>query len=376
MPTGLFKRQGGFRPLGIGLSETKPASVIKAPEGVTRYGVLNVGTRKFVVAIGGDALYVDANGDGDLTNDPKPVWEQQPASPEGKTSRAGTFRIALPIQGKSVDCEFGVYETGFGESLGAYADFALEGKVTLGGKSYSVVYADPTANWDGTQGDLLIDKDGDGKINSRYEMYPVSKPFNIGGTTYELRSEMGKPSIVESDKTVEERTKENTMPRDPNLGNGLVPGKLALPFEATTLSGQKISFPNSYKGKIVLVDFWATWCGPCMAEVPNVVRVYKKYHERGFDVLGVSLDREKAEEQIKKVTTARHMPWEQIYDGKFWDAQIAKQYSVRSIPAVYVVDGDTGKILAAGYEARGEKLEPVIEKALAAKKAVAGITRG
>jgi outer membrane lipoprotein-sorting protein/peroxiredoxin len=137
-------------------------------------------------------------------------------------------------------------------------------------------------------------------------------------------------------------------------------GAEPFPLKGTTLEGKKISYAD-YKGKVLLVDFWATWCGPCVAELPNVLDAYKKYHAKGFDILGISLDREdrsKLESFIKE----RKMDWPQIYDGKFWQAENAVAYGVRSIPFTLLI-GKDGKIAAVG--ARGEALAPAIETALA-----------
>ncbi len=142
-------------------------------------------------------------------------------------------------------------------------------------------------------------------------------------------------------------------------------GDKVLPFEAKTTDGKILKFPDDYKGKVVLLDFWATWCGPCMSEMPNVVASYDKYHGRGLEILGISLDREKAEAKLASVTKEQKMPWRQVYDGKYWDAAIAVKYNIKSIPHAFLIDGTTGKVVADGDSIRGNKLAPAIEKALA-----------
>jgi thiol-disulfide isomerase/thioredoxin len=159
------------------------------------------------------------------------------------------------------------------------------------------------------------------------------------------------------------------------LGAGGVPpaavsaGQKVLPFEAKATDGSAVKFPDGYKGKVVLLDFWATWCGPCVAEMPNVIAAYDKYHSKGFEILGVSLDQEKADAKLAAFTKEHKMPWLEIYDGKYWKADIAVKYNINSIPHAFLVDGDTGMIIADGGGIRGQNLEPAIEKALAKKAA-------
>jgi thiol-disulfide isomerase/thioredoxin len=118
----------------------------------------------------------------------------------------------------------------------------------------------------------------------------------------------------------------------------------------------------------VLLDFWATWCPPCRAEVPNLVKAYEQFHSQNFEVLSVSLDQANAGSKLASFAKDNKMTWPQIYDGKYWNAAIAEQYGIRSIPRPLLVDGDTGMILAEGPGARGSNLALAIEKALAAKK--------
>jgi thiol-disulfide isomerase/thioredoxin len=131
--------------------------------------------------------------------------------------------------------------------------------------------------------------------------------------------------------------------------------------------------PDDYKDKVVLIDFWATWCVPCVAELPNVASAYEKYHGRGFEVLSVSLDRENAGEALANFTRKHGMLWPQIYDGKVEFTPLARRLNIlggAGIPFALLVDGDTGLIIAEGKSVRGPNLAPAIEAALAKRESV------
>ena len=128
------------------------------------------------------------------------------------------------------------------------------------------------------------------------------------------------------------------------------------------LSGGKVDW-ESYRGKVVLVDFWATWCGPCRAEVPNILAMYEAYHDKGFDVLGVSLD--ETPEAAKKYKAEMKLPWNSLFptseDERGWSNPLAKHYGIGGIPTAILVDKD-GKVVH--MNARGENLPAELQRLL------------
>jgi len=121
-------------------------------------------------------------------------------------------------------------------------------------------------------------------------------------------------------------------------------GKQALDFTQNDTLGRPVSL-SSFRGKYVLVDFWASWCGPCRAENPNVVAAFGQYSDKNFTVLGVSLDRPDGKEKWLKAIHDDHLTWTHVSDLKFWNNAVAKQYDINAIPANLLI-GPDGKILA------------------------------
>jgi thiol-disulfide isomerase/thioredoxin len=190
-------------------------------------------------------------------------------------------------------------------------------------------------------------------------MAKVGEPFNFTGTTYLLSVKDGELVLEQAKEAIE------MQPMPPNLEIG----QPSLTFVAKTMDGEEVSFPKSYAGKVVMLDFWATWCGPCIGEIPNMKQAYADWHDKGFEILGVSFDDEGMEDKLKEFLAEKELPWPQIYEGKGWDVSIGQQHDVSGIPFVLLVDGDSGKILANAAQLRGEKLSEFIGKALEEKSA-------
>jgi thiol-disulfide isomerase/thioredoxin len=108
-----------------------------------------------------------------------------------------------------------------------------------------------------------------------------------------------------------------------------------LELSFTALDGREVKL-SDYKGKVVLVDFWATWCGPCVAELPNVLKTYEELHPKGFEIVGISFDNSK--EALQKFVKEKNMPWPQYFDGKAWGNKFGQEFGITAIPTMWLVD--------------------------------------
>jgi peroxiredoxin len=142
-------------------------------------------------------------------------------------------------------------------------------------------------------------------------------------------------------------------------------GRTPPEIEGKDMAGNPVDL-SKYKGKVVLLDFWATWCGPCIAALPELQEAYQKYHDRGFEIIGISLDADS--EALKTFLDRQKLPWRQVWDNQGmagaqnpFGGPNTRKYNLTAIPATFLIDRD-GKIARAGVNAR--TLEQVVSRVL------------
>ena len=362
MPSGVTRKVGGYRPIRS-VMDQEPDIVEVVPEDLSapRYGLFKIGSQSWAYILDEheeeDAtLYVDTNGDGDLTNDPKARWASSKRGPytmyngsgeldlgDGKIGRINIYRFD-PTDERRASLK---------DTLLFYTDYGYEYEFKLDDQEFSTFVSGAP----GSTTRFSVDRDGNGKVSRRFEMAAMGKPFNFTGTTYVFNLHDGAITLEQAEEELEQ------MPLPPDLSIG----KPALEFVAKTMSDGEVKFPSDYQGKIVMLDFWATWCGPCIGEIPNMKQAYRNWHEHGFEILGISFDRADMEEKIEAFLEENELPWPQIYEGKLWDTTLGHMHDVSGIPFVLLVDGDSGMILATARQLRGPGLSDFIRQELEKK---------
>jgi thiol-disulfide isomerase/thioredoxin len=362
MASGVTRKVGGYRPIRS-VMDTESDTIEVEPEDLEapRYGAFKIGDQSWAYILdepeeGDTTLYVDTNGDGDLTNDPKAKWKSSQRGEYKMYSGSGEIDLG---DGKIGAINFYRFDpndkrrASLKDTILFYVDFGYEYSFELDGREFSTfVSGSPTET---TR--FSVDRDGNGKLSHRFEQAVIGEPFNFTGTTYVFKLSDGSVSLEKAEEELEQ------MPLPPNLAVG----QKALEFVARTMDDDEIQFPSAYAGKIVMLDFWATWCGPCIGEIPHMKEAYTNWHGDGFEILGISFDRPDMEEEIEAFLVKNEQPWPQIYEGKSWDTELGNMHDVSGIPFVLLVDGDSGEILANARQLRGPGLSDFIKRALEKK---------
>jgi len=362
IPSGITRRIGGYRPIQSPMDQEEAIAKVK-PEELSnpKFGYLTLEKTKWAYVIdepeeGEEKLYIDANGDGDLTNDPEVKWT---ARPSGElTMHDGTAKLRLE-NGELGQINMYRFDPKDARRpqlknvLLFYPDFGYEYTIKLDNEEFKTATSGSLED----RFSLWLDRNNDGRPSRNYEMVTSDKPFNFTGTTYVISSENGKMYIQKSAEQVEQ------LPPPPDLRLG----KQSLRFNAKTTDGEELQFPSSYAGKVVMLDFWATWCGPCIGEIPHMKEAYAEWHDKGFEILGINFDSANMEEKLAEFLKEKELPWAQVYEGKGLETTIGMMHDVSGIPFVLLVDGDSGEILGTSSELRGPGLTKFIGEAIEKK---------
>jgi thiol-disulfide isomerase/thioredoxin len=140
------------------------------------------------------------------------------------------------------------------------------------------------------------------------------------------------------------------------------------PFELSftdAVTGKTVNMTD-YKGKVVVIDFWATWCGPCVAKMPELKEIYAAYKDKGVEFIGISLDQPEAQgglTKLKEFVAKNQITWPQYYQGKGWESEFSSGWGINSIPAMFLVDKE-GNLAATGVH----DLKPMLDKLLAGER--------
>ena len=162
-------------------------------------------------------------------------------------------------------------------------------------------------------------QDDAGNNQSSTEEVDPSVAYNIGETVQD---------------TAQRETVENVVKPAPDA-NVITEGYAFPELTFTALNGDVINLVD-YKGKVVLIDFWATWCGPCIATMPDLIKIYKEYHDKGFEIIGISLDSDQS--QLESYIEENGITWQQYFDGLYWKNKIAKRFGINAIPHTAIVN--------------------------------------
>lgn len=363
-PTDLVS-MGYYRPITVKLSERPPISPKAEPKYRSQkrlYGVLQLGNaegNRMLVAIdepenGEPKIYIDRKANGDLTASGPGQWDRT----NGPMLSASNVVIDVPYETGKVPYKFNFYrfKNCNRDSLFYYRNSGREGEVVLDGKPYRVLALDDNADgrFDDLQnGGLFIDLNQDGvleKTTDSAEYFRLNEPFNVHGKVWEVAS------MSANGLDITMRPSKRDAPIKPYLS----PGYPAPEFTGDGLDGRPIDLKaEARKSKYVLLDFWASWCGPCRGEFPTLRRAYARYKGIGLTVIGVSLDSELS--HAVDAAKQAQLTYPHVFDGLGWKNAVALRYRVQGIPQTYLLDSQLNIV---AKNLRGPELERRLQELL------------
>ncbi len=316
---------------GIKLGE-EPSEPIDAPplQGEALYGFLPMGAEDHAVVLdrseAGAVLYADTARSGTL----EPFgWDRMLGD--------GSLLTTVPLEiayddGATAPYRMIVMWNPLAPTMLRYCrDTYREGRIELATRSYrlAILDEDSDGRYDRLAGGmLLIDADGDGNLlaaSDSHERFELNVPFNLGGIVYEVHA------VSRDGSSIEIRESDADVPPKP----ALLVGFPAPDFDAVDAAERPVSL-SALRGEVVVLDFWAGWCGPCIAELPTFDEIEERYGDEGVVLLGVNLDR--SVDAFEAAVDQLGIESRQIYDGP--NGPVNTLYRVDGIPMIYVIDRD------------------------------------
>ncbi|PKP23051.1 MAG: alkyl hydroperoxide reductase, partial [Bacteroidetes bacterium HGW-Bacteroidetes-21] len=187
-------------------------------------------------------------------------------------------------------------------------------------------------------------------------------PSILGSISYSMEADELETMLNNLDTSIASLPQMISLQERVSVLKAVAIGQKAPDFTMNDVDGNPVSLSSITGSKLLLVDFWAAWCGPCRKENPHIVKVYNEFHKKGFDILGVSLDQKK-EDWVKAIEDDK-LTWTHVSDLQYWSNAAARAYAVSSIPASFLLD-ETGTIIAKNL--RGDDLYNKVKEVLEAK---------